>query len=160
MIVVMVIIVGLLAAGGIVVYVSSSETPGSGYLAVARRSLYCAVAGLAAARPIVAANSAGWGSVIDADPSNDPPWHPIRGRLDPAATEDDFEVTILDNVDELPPAISDPQSDNDLRVFVVSRCLKYPEMPRTVVELLRVEAAGHNYRNQAGQGQNNTGNIN
>ena len=61
---------------------------------------------------------------------------------------------------KLPPLTNDPVADNDLKVFIVSRCLKYPEHPRTVMELIEYTAAGHAYRNQAGQGASNTGNSN
>lgn len=49
------------------------------------------------------------------------------------------------------------QSDLHLRGC---RCVKYPEYPRTVTELVEYSSGGNGYRNQAGQGAANTGNTN
>lgn len=156
-----IILTGLLAAASMTAYLVTAETRSTAYTTMARRSLFCAEAGLAVARPIAAANYATWTQALDADPSNDPPWYPITGHVELAALGPvDFEVTLRDNDDELPPLDNDPARDNDLRVFIVARCTKYPEHPRTVMELIEYSAAGHTYRNQAGQGGFNTGNAN
>jgi hypothetical protein len=47
-----------------------------------------------------------------------------------------------------------------MRVFVVSKCVRYPETPREVTELIYYSGAGNSYRNQAGQGAGNSGNAN
>lgn len=157
----MIILTGLMVVASTTALLLNAESRSTGYTAMARRSLYCAEAGLVTARAIAAANYATWPQALDADPGNDPPWYPIRGHLEQAATgAPDFEVTLRDNDDELPPLTNDPVADNDLKVFIVSRCLKYPEHPRTVMELVEYTAAGHAYRNQAGQGASNTGNAN
>ncbi len=157
----LIILSGLLVAAGASVYLMTAETRSTGYTAMSRRSLFCAEGGLAMARPIVAANYATWDAVLDGDPSNDPPWYPITGYLEANATgTPDFTVTLKDNDDELPPLTNDANRDNDLMVFLVSRCTRYPEHPRTVMQLVEYTAAGHTYRNQAGQGGFNTGNTN
>ncbi|HEY5923192.1 MAG TPA: hypothetical protein VIV11_16045, partial [Kofleriaceae bacterium] len=66
---------------------------------------------------------------------------------------------LRDNDDELPPNTDDPAADNDLRVFIVSRCIKYAETPREVAELVEQSAGGYGYRSQEG-GLNNNGNDN
>jgi hypothetical protein len=66
---------------------------------------------------------------------------------------------LRDNDDEIPPNVDDPTLDNDLRVYIVSRCIKYPDTPREVVELVEQSAGGFAYRSQEG-GWNNNGNDN
>ena len=157
----LIILAGLLTAAVTSVYLLTAETKATGHTASSRRSLYCAEAGLAMARSIVAANYATWSDALDGDPGNDPAWYPIRGRLDGATTgAPDFEVSLRDNDDELPPLENDPVRDNDLKVYVVSRCVADPEYPRAVMELIEYSSGGNVYRNQAGQGAANTGNAN
>lgn len=157
----MILLSGLLVAAAASVYLLTAETRSTSYTTMARRSLFCAEAGLAAARSVVAANHAGWSAALDSDPSNDPAWYPITGHLDANGSgPPDYRVTLRDNDDELPPLDNDPIRDNDLRVFIVSSCVLYPEHPRTVMELIEYSAAGHAYRNQSGQGAGNTGNAN
>lgn len=161
MVVVITLIAALLVGAGISVFLQVSDTRSTGLIRAARSSLYCAEAGLAAARPMIGVNYALWPEMLDADPSNDPPWYPITGDIDdPPDGVPDFEVTIRDNDDELPPNPNDLNLDNDLRIFVVSRCTKYPETPREVLELVMYQGGGNSYRNQSGQGAGNSGNAN
>jgi hypothetical protein len=161
MLVVMIVMAALMTAGGLAIYVSTSETRSTGYVAANRQALFCAEAGLAAARSHVTANYAQWGAVLDADAGNDPAWYPVRGYLDDDATgEFDYEVTIRDNDDEIAPAVNNAAQDSDLQVYVSATCLKYPETPRTVTELVQYQGGGYTYRNQSGQGAGNTGNAN
>lgn len=96
-------------------------------------ALYCAEAGLAASRAVVAANHAMWGAYLGT--GIEPSWlasgveHDIDG--DGLA---DFIATIEDNWDEIGADV--PGVDSDGKVFVVSRCLKYPDAPREVRELI------------------------
>jgi hypothetical protein len=163
MFVVMITVGALLTAGLLTVHVGESETKSIDYVASSRRALFCAEAGVAAAREAIGGAFATWDTMLDTDTGNNPSWYPIRGYLDNASHGPsepyDFEVTITDNEDES-PATDDPRRDSDLRVFVVSRCLKYPETPRVVSELIEYEATGTVYRNQSGQGASNTGNAN
>lgn len=156
----LIILSGLLVAAGASVYLMTAETKSTSYTAMSRRSLFCAEGGLAMARPIVAANHSSWNAVLDTDPGNDPSWYPITGYLEANATgTPDFTVTLKDNDDEITIA-NDPNTDNDLMVFLVSKCTRYPEHPRTVMELVEYTAAGHMYRDQSGQGGFGTGNAN
>jgi hypothetical protein len=166
MMVVMIVITALLGVASISIYLAVIETRSTEYVATARRSLYCAEAGLAASRTEVSDHYGDWFFVLDGDPGTDPgSWYPIRGWLDDAPHVDgvdpyDYEVTLKDNDDELPPTPNDPTHDNDAQVFVVARCLKYPEVPRAVTELLTLQGAGEGYRDQSGQGGMATGNNN
>jgi hypothetical protein len=161
MMLVVTLLAALLAGGALAIYLEVSDTRATSYVPAARRSLYCAEAGLAAARPIVGANYATWVDVLDGNPENDPPWYPITGDIDdPPDGVPDYEVAIRDNDDELAPAANDPTHDNDLEIFVVSTCIKYPDSPREVLELVMYKGGGAVYRNQSGQGSGNTGNTN
>ena len=161
MLVVMVVMAALMTAGGIAIYMSTSETRSTGYVASGRQALFCAEAGLAQARAVVTANYATWGAVLDTNTGNDPSWYPIEGHVTDGATGDpDYEVTIRDNDDEIAPAVNDPTKDSDLQVYVTSTCLEYPDTPRSITELIRYQGGGYSYRNQSGQGAGNTGNAN
>lgn len=159
MLVVALILIALLAGGGIALYVQVSSTKSTSYLVSSRGALYCAEAGLAAGRRVIGQNVEKWPQLLDADDANNPDWYPITGDLDNDGTAD-YEVTIRDNDDELPPDTNNPLADNDLAVFVVSRCTRYPETPREVFELVMFSTGGGGYRDQAGQGAGNTGNAN
>ena len=88
----MIILTGLMVVASTTALLLNAESRSTGYTAMARRSLYCAEAGLVTARAIAAANYATWPQALDADPGNDPPWYPIRGHLEQAATgAPDFE---------------------------------------------------------------------
>jgi hypothetical protein len=161
MMVVLITMAALMTAGGLAIYVSSSETRSTGYVATSRQALYCAEAGLAAARDTITGNYASWGDALDDDEANDPDWYPITGRLDDDPTGDpDYEVVIRDNDDEHSPNANDPTKDSDLQVYVESTCLKYPDAPRVVTELIQYTGGGYVYKNQSGQGGGNTGNSN
>jgi hypothetical protein len=158
---VLVLLVVLLAGGAVALYVQNADTRAGRVIRETRESLYCAESGLAASRLTLAADMSLWPSLIDADATNDPTWYPVRGDLDdPPDGVDDYEVTIEDNNDEAAPTANDLNVDTDAQVFIVSRCIKNPEVPREVIELISFQAAGHVYRNQSGQGAGNTGNAN
>jgi hypothetical protein len=145
MIVVMVMITALLAAGAVVVILVTSDTRAAGDSSNGRKARACADGGLAAARAIVRANDATWPMVLDLDGTNDPVWYPIRGYLDDAVhgagDPFDYEVTLRDDHDEVPPAADDPTVDTNLNVIAVARCLRYPDVPVTVHEIVADEAA-------------------
>ena len=126
-------------------------------------SLYCAEAGLAAARPVIAANYASWAAALAATPSTaEPAWlssgigsHDLDG--DGVA---DFAVYIKDNDDELPPAANDPSTDSDLKIWIVSRCVKYPDTQQEVEELVTWSGGGTCYNAQGPGGCAGNGNTN
>jgi hypothetical protein len=158
---VMVLVASLLSGGALAVYLAIGDTRASGYTLSSRGALFCAEAGLASARALIGANYAAWPLLLDDDPDNDPSWYPIRADLDsPGDGLADYEVTVRDNDDEMAPAPNDPRRDNDLRIFVVSRCTKYTDTPRQVLELISYSGGGNVYRHQSGQGASNAGNVN
>jgi hypothetical protein len=159
MLVVSTILVALLAGGGIALYLQLESTKSASLTKSGKSSLYCAEAGLAASRGIISLNYFAWPTLLDGDASNDPPWYPIRGDID-GDGKNDYEVTVLDNDDEVAPADNDPAIDSDEKIFVVSKCLQNPEVPRQVMELVEYGGGGHIYKSQAGGGAGNTGNLN
>ena len=161
MLVVATVLIALLAGGGIALYITVQGTKSTAYMRANRSALYCAEAGLAAARAALGQDPGLIAALIDEDEANNPAWYPLTGDLDdPPDGEPDYEVIIRDNDDDLPPQANDPTIDRDLGVFVVSRCIKYPETPREVFELVFFELGDTSYRNQSGQGAGNTGNAN
>jgi hypothetical protein len=161
MFVVLMVVSSLMMVGLLAIYLTLSETRSTSYVTDAKASLYCAEGGLAKARALIASNYAAWGQLLDTDAGNDPAWYPITGDLDvPGDGTSDFSVTVRDNDDEPVGTANDPTHDNDMRLYVVSTCLRYPETPREVTELIYYSGGGNSYRNQSGQGAGNTGNSN
>jgi hypothetical protein len=158
---IMILVSSLLAGGALAVYLAVGDTRAASYTSSARGALFCAEAGLASARALIGANYASWPLLLDADRGNDPSWYPVRGDIDtPADGRTDYEVTVRDNDDELPPAVNNPQRDNDLKVFVVAKCTRHDDTPRQVLELITYTGGGTVYRHQSGQGASNSGNVN
>jgi hypothetical protein len=159
MVIVVTVLAALLAGGAVALYLQLSSTRAAGLARQSRAALYCAEAGLAAARTVLGAHYAEWPNLLDGDPDTNPDWYPLTGDLD-GDGEVDYVVTVMDNDDELPPAANDPTRDNDMKLFLISRCVKYPQVPREVMELVEFDGINQGYRNQSGQGAGNTGNTN
>ncbi len=161
MLLVLIILIALLAGAAVVLNLQMSSSKQVGLVSQSRASLFCAEAGLSQAKTIMGANYALWNDILDSDSSNDPTWYPIRGDIDdPPDGIADYEVTVRDNDDEQAPAANDTTRDNDMKIFIVSKCIKYAESPREVLELVVYNIANQVYRNQSGQGSGNTGNAN
>ncbi len=157
MIIVATVLAALIAGGGVALYLQMASTRGAGYARTSRSSLYCAEAGLYAARTLINNNVSLWNNMLSN--TNLPSWYPIKGDIDePPDGVMDYEVTIRDNDDEFP--VPDPNVDNDQQVFLISKCIKYPDDPREVIELVLFTSGGNMYRNQADQGAGSTNNAN
>lgn len=155
----LILVTALLAGGALAVYMQLADTRGAQYVTESRGALFCAEAGLAAGRSYVATNVASWPAMLDDDTGNDPDGYPIEGDLDGDGAAD-YRVEITDNDDELPPAENNPVLDIDATIFMVSTCLRYPDTPRQVLEMISFSGGGTNYRNQSGQGAGGTNNAN
>jgi hypothetical protein len=154
-----ILVTALLAGGALAVYLQLADTRAAQYVTESRRALFCAEAGLAGARSYVQSHIGDWPLMLDEDTGNDPDGYPVTGDIDGDGT-DDYTVTIRDNDDETAPAANQPLVDVDSTIFVVSTCSRYPDTPRTVLELLNFSGGGFNYRNQSGQGAGGTNNAN
>jgi hypothetical protein len=149
MLVTMIIIGALLAGGAVLVNLQMSSNKSMDLTRTGMTALYCAEAGLSAARPLVATNFANWAGNIGTgvEPSwlNDPAVeHDLDGDGD-----DDIILTLKDNADE-GTAADDPTIDTDLQVFIVSKCIAFPETEKEVSELVLFNGAAPCYPGQQG----------
>jgi len=155
MLVTLIIVAALLAGGTVLVTMQMSSNRATQATNEGTMALYCAEAGLAAARPVIAINNPLWNANLG---TNIQPafLSAIDFDIDDDGAGPDFEITLKDNEDELTGA-DVPGVDQDLQIFVTSKCLKYPESPKQVVELLRFTGSGQCYNAQQG---GNAGNGN
>lgn len=166
MLVTMIVIASLLAGAAVLVSMQLASTRSSDLTRTGMEATYCAEAGLEAAQPVVAANFAGWGSALAACgsgpyPCAEPSWlqsafsHSLSG-----GSGSDFWIYLKDNDDELPPNPNNLQLDNDQKIFIVSRCIKYADTVKEVEELIQYSGGGQDYRSQQGLGRYGGGNNN
>lgn len=171
MLVTLIVIGALLAGAAVLASMELASTRGGDLDRTGMTGLYCAEAGLAAAAPVVqasytpAGSTTGWGQALSASASGDlsePTWlttgidatNPYAHDLD-GDHVDDFKVYLKDNNDEA-PATDNPAIDQDLRVFIVSTCTKYPDNPVQVEELIQYSGGGGTqYTHQLGGGTGN-----
>jgi hypothetical protein len=166
MLVTMIIISSLLAGAAVLVSMQLAGNRSSDLTRTGLEATYCAEAGLSIAHAAVMANVSNWNTALAAcnntyPCSPEPSWlaaldHSVAGT----GSGTDFTIFIRDNDDEFPPAVLDPLHDSDLRVFIVSRCLKYGETIKEVEELVEYSGGGQNYRTQQGLGRYSGGNNN
>jgi hypothetical protein len=161
MVLTMILVCALLAGAASLVSVQLTSTRSTELAASGDQALFCAESGLAAAMHVVAANYAQWSATLATASTTEPTWlsagigsHDLDGDGRP-----DFAVYIKDNEDEAPPSPNDPTRDNDLRVFVVARCIAHPETPREVEALVQISGGGTCYDAQLG-GCSNENNAN
>jgi hypothetical protein len=164
MLVTLVLIASLLAGASVLVSMQLSSNRSTDLTRSGLTALYCAEAGLAAARPTIQANYAQWNATLATDPNGtgpQPAWldntafsHDLDGD-----GIDDFHINIRDNDDEIAPLANDKANDSDLRVYVISTCDKFPDNPRQVMELAKFSPGGGACYNGAG-GCDGNGNSN
>jgi hypothetical protein len=157
MMVTLIIIVVLLAGASMLVSVSVNSTRSTGMTRTGLTATYCAEAGLTAARQVVANGQVNWaggaaGSLCT-DPDHDacvePTWiqtgfvHDLDGDGDV-----DVKILLIDNDDELPTPNN--AADNDRKVFIVSKCLTFPDTQRELTELVEVAGGETNYADKEG----------
>lgn len=145
MIVTLILIAALLAGGSVLLQMQMTSTRSADLARSNMSAMFCAEAGLSAARPIVAENYPQWNASLcttsktNPDACTEPAW--LAQAIDAWGTHDldgdgqaDFTVYLRDNDDE--PGENNAALDNDLRVFVVARCIKYVDTPKQVDELV------------------------
>jgi hypothetical protein len=155
MLVTLILISALLAGAAVLAAMQMSSTRSSDVTRTGMSATYCAEAGLAQARAVIAAQYTSWGSWLCSATSASACTEPASlytaiGSHDlDGVTGDDFMVYLRDNDDELSGS-NNLGSDNDLRVFIVSRCIKYPENIKEVEELVQYSGGGTCYQSQQG----------
>jgi type II secretory pathway pseudopilin PulG len=154
LLVTMILVAALLAGAAVLTSMQTKSNRSAELTRSSISALYCAESGLSAARNVVATSYASWNASLGA--TTEPAWlasvnHDIDG--DGAA---DFALTLRDNDDETP---NDVTRDNDLTVYIVSTCTKYPDVQTKVAELVRWNGGGNCYQAQLGGcGGNNNAN--
>ncbi len=165
LLVTLVLVGALLAGSAVLVLLQMTSTRSTDMTRTGLSALYCAEAGLAAARATMLANYTQWNTGLGAFPG-EPAFlgagapnfisHDIDGDGSP-----DFVLSMQDNEDELFPAAPQPLVDSDLKVFLISRCIspKLLDNPKEVRELIQFTGGGQCYQSQlggcGGNGNNN-----
>lgn len=156
MLVTLIVVASLLAGAAVLVATQLASSNAADLNRTSTAALHCAEAGLAAARPAVVTNAQLWNAALLA--GTQPTWlntAAIDHDIDDDGTSD-FTVTIVDNDDEFSPLTNDLTVDNDLKIFIVSTCDKYPEAPKQVRELISFSGGGKCFHGQKGGcGKNN-----
>jgi hypothetical protein len=157
MLVTLIIIGALLAGAGVLLSVQMASNRSADLTRSGMTALYCAEAGLAAARQVVAENYIFWKEdLCDTAPCTEPTWmadgidektFPKEHDLDGDGAAD-FTVWLRDNYDEF--SGNDPAKDSDLQVYIVSKCIKFPDTPKQVEELILFEGGIECYPWQLG----------
>lgn len=166
MVLVITILAALLGIAAIGLSLQLNSTKSTALVKDSRASLYCAEAGLAAARAALIQNRSDWNNVLDGSsigtwyvlpPAIPPEEVGIVGDLDGIGPlTADYSVVIRDDAD----GDNNLDRDNNDTIIVTSTCLLYPTAPATVTEIISLMGRGQAYRNQSGQGSGNTGNAN
>jgi hypothetical protein len=150
MLVTLILIAALLAGAAVLASMQLSSTRSADVTRTGTASLYCAEAGLAAARNIVAANYLNWTGNLGT--GTEPTWLSSAIGVHDADGDglgSDFMVYLKDNDDELTGS-NNTAVDNDLRIYIVSRCTKWSENQKEVEELIQYTGGGTCYQSQQG----------
>lgn len=153
MLITLILVSALLAGGAVLTQMQVKSTKGAQMTRAGLTSMYCAESGVTAARATVMNNYASWNAALGQ--TTEPSWitsgvaHDIDGDGTP-----DFTITLKDNDDD-----GDTTKDNDLTIYVVSKCIRDSDTPATVAELVRFNGGGNCYQGQLGGcGGNNNAN--
>lgn len=164
MLVTMILVTALLAGVAVVASLQFASNRATDLTRNGLAALYCAEAGLMAARPTIMGGYDQWPIALAAYNSGptQPAWlsNSVFSHDIDADGIDDFQIYLQDNDDEAPPTPDNPLVDIDSKVFIVSKCIKYPDTPKVVKELVQYTPAQNCYRGQLGgcngRGNNNT----
>ena len=164
----MIVTVALLGGGAVLVGMQMSSTRSTEVARSSMTALHCAEAGLNAARkPVNDAYTPDgtWANFLGKQTLGvpDEPTYVNAATIDHDLDGDggnDFKIHLEDNDDEIgfAPSLT---VDNDLQIYIVSTCLKFPENKKQVRELIRFKVNQKYYNSQAGGiGGNNNVNPN
>jgi hypothetical protein len=159
MMITLIIIASLLAGAAVVVQLQLGANRGTDLTRSGMTAEYCAEAGVERAATVVAANYPLWSatmcgsadeaSCVPSAPTSEPPLlagidHDIDGDGIP-----DFVLYLRDDQDE-PSVAQNYGVDLNARVYIVATCIKFPDTPRQVKELVQVAGGGTTYTGQQG----------
>ena len=159
MLLAMILMAALLAGAAVLVSLQLGSNRSTDLTKTGITALYCAEAGVTASRTAVADNKDSWNTSLGT--GTEPSWiaslsHDVDGDT---SNDPDFVVTLVDNFDEQPPTADAPTTDLDGKIYVVSKCLRYPDTPREVRELVEYTLVTNCYNSQRG-GCGGNGNMN
>lgn len=156
----MMLVVSLLGGGAVLFGMQLQSTRATEVVRTGISASHCAEGGLVAARSLVASNYASWSAGLQSGLSNAEPTFLQSPNINHDLDNDgvaDFTVILKDNDDEV--GTQNTTKDNDLQVWLIATCTKYPEQRKQVSELVRVSVAGTCYDTQLGGcGGNGNGN--
>jgi hypothetical protein len=172
MMVTLIIIASLLAGGAVVVAMQLGSNRGTDLTRSGMTATYCAETGLERAGPQVTAAYLTWNTppnlcanavestCVPANPGAEAPIfaginHDIDGDGIP-----DFVLYLRDDDDDAGSATNQVRTtDSNSKIFIVSTCIKFPDTPKQVKELVSYGGGGNCYPGQLG-GCNSNGNDN
>ena len=165
MLVTLIIVAALLAGVAVIVSLQLASTRSTELTRDGMSALHCAEAGLAATHNEIGTHRASVTAHLTATQTTTAPVYvqptflttALAGPtdVDGEGVFPDFEVYIVDNDEG-----GDYKTDSDSRVFLISKCLKYPDNPKQVMELIEFPANPTMYDWQEGRGfGNNNGNA-
>ena len=152
LLVTLILIGALLAGSAVLVLLQMTSNRSTDVTRTGLESLYCAEAGISAARNTLMQNYPMWNAALNYNNSSptseyEPLFGGIVHTVDGTAGSD-YTITVADNHDE--PTGDDQTVDNDLRIFLISTCNKYPSSPKQVEELVQFTGGGNCYQSQLG----------
>lgn len=152
----LIVVAALLSGAGLLASMQIRSTRAAAVARSGLSALYCAEAGLAGARDVVARNYSAWSgslcSSADRDTCSEPAFLTagFDHDLDDNGTSD-VKIVLVDNDDET-TGPSDKTRDNDMRVFLAAKCLSSSDTPREIMELVELNGASGCYEAQLGGG--------
>ena len=157
MLVAMILMAALLAGAAVLVSLQVSSNRNTELTKTGITALHCAEAGLTAARTAIGMNQTEWAANLGT--GSEPSFlSAIVKDVDGDTTNDpDYVITLEDNWDETGTDV--PGADVDGKIFVVSRCLRFPDTPREIRELIDYTTITNCYTAQRG-GCGGNGNMN
>lgn len=144
--------------GALAIRGSMTDLRLAGAQRVQKSGFYCAEAGLSAARTYFANNYTLWNTMFDPQQAA-PAGYPVVGDLDGDGLND-YSVTLVDNVDEFPPAALNSKKDNDLSAIMVSKCISTTMSAHQLQEIVVTNSRGMAYRDLGGHSSSHNGNAN
>jgi hypothetical protein len=157
MLVTLILIAALLAGVAVLVSMQLSTTKATEVTRMGSMALHCAESGLAATHVLVGQNKTAVTAHLLAAPytsesvADGTGWKVTPSFITSTYRDfdgggDDVNIYIIDNLDS--NALYTVDTDN--RVWLVSRCTKYPDSPKEVRELIEFGSSGQNYKWQEG----------